>query len=231
LKEVKLIRTGISRYGPVWKLQQHLFRHITEQRSDNYLILTEHHPVITIGQKSNPAHLLASKAFLQQQGIELYHIDRGGDVTFHGPGQLVGYPILNLLDFRQDVRWYLRTLEEVILRTLGDYKLPAQRLQDLTGVWIKNKKICAIGVKITRWVTMHGFALNVSTDLNYFQYIIPCGISGKGVTSILEQSGNITSLNDVSNRVCAHFADIFNVSLQPVQYDRRKYSSILRDDK
>jgi len=210
---------GISKYAAAWKLQHYFFQQITEQRADNYLILTEHYPVITIGQKTNPAHLLTTETYLKRQGIELYHIDRGGDITFHGPGQLVGYPILNLLDFKQDIHWYMRNLEEVIIRTLADFKLPAQRIPDLTGVWVDNKKICAVGVRITRWVTMHGFALNVSTDLNHFQYIIPCGISGKGVTSIFEQIGNITNLNEVSSRVCANFEDIFDVSLQPLQSD------------
>jgi len=222
LKQVQLIQTGISNYDHIWKLQQHLFQQVTREQTDNYLILTEHHPVVTIGQKSNPAHLLADQAYLRQQGIELFHIDRGGDITFHGPGQLVGYPVLNLLDFKPDIHWYLRNLEEIIIHTLAEFGIPAGRIKNLTGVWSGDKKICAIGVKITRWVTMHGFALNVSTDLNYFKYIIPCGISGKGVTSIFEQTGNITELNDVSSRVCANFAEIFNVSLIPVQSEEIK---------
>jgi lipoyl(octanoyl) transferase len=222
LKQVQLIQTGISNYEYIWKLQQHLFQQVSRGQTDNYLIMTEHHPVITIGQKSNPAHLLAGEAYLRQQGIELFHIDRGGDITFHGPGQLVGYPVLNLADFRPDVHWYLRKLEEVIIRTLTEFKIPAGRIENLTGVWSGDKKICAIGVKITRWVTMHGFALNVSTDLNFFKYIIPCGISGKGVTSIFEQSGNNTAINDVSSKVCANFAKIFNVSLLPMQSEKIK---------
>ncbi len=220
MKQVQLIRTGISRYNHIWKLQQNLFQQVTREQADNYLVLTEHYPVITIGQKSNPAHLLASEVYLRQQGIDLFHVDRGGDITFHGPGQLVGYPVLNLLDFKPDIHWYLRNLEEVIIHTLAEFKLPAKRIKNLTGVWSGNKKTCAIGVKITRWVTMHGFALNVSTDLNYFKHIIPCGISGKGVTSIFEQIGNIIDLNDVSSRVCANFAEIFKVSLLPVPDDK-----------
>jgi lipoyl(octanoyl) transferase len=204
----------------MWELQQRLFQQVVETRTENYLILTEHYPVITVGQKSNPAHLLATDVYLHQHGIELFHVDRGGDITFHGPGQLIGYPVLNLLEFRADIHWYLRSLEEVIIRTLSDYKLPAKRIKDLTGVWCGNKKICAIGVKITRWVSMHGFALNVFTDLDNFKHIIPCGISKKGVTSIFEQIGNITDLNDVSSRVCENFADIFGVSLQPLPGDQ-----------
>lgn len=222
MKQVQLIQTGISKYEHIWKLQQHLFQQVTRELSDNYLILTEHHPVITIGQKSNPANLLAGEDYLHQQGIELFHIDRGGDITFHGPGQLVGYPVLNLSDFRPDINWYLRNLEETIIRTLAEFKIPGGRIKNLTGVWSGDKKICAIGVKITRWITMHGFALNVSTDLNFFKHIIPCGISGKGVTSIFEQTGNITALNDVSSRVCANFAEIFNVSLLPMQSEKIK---------
>lgn len=229
MKHVQLIKTGICRYQDLWELQQQLFQRVSEKRSDHYLILTEHQPVITIGQKSNPAHLLVQEKFLNDQGIELFHIDRGGDVTFHGPGQLVGYPILNLFDFKQDINWYLRCLEEVIIRTLADFGLSTERIKDLTGVWIGNKKICAIGVKVTRWVTMHGFALNVSTDLNYFQYMIPCGISGKGVTSILEQLGNIGDLNDVSTKIIAHFKDVFDVSVFQIRNDELEKITVQSD--
>jgi lipoyl(octanoyl) transferase len=216
LKQVQLIQTGITHYDYIWKLQKHLFQQVSRQGNGNYLILTEHHPVITIGQKNNPAHLLAGEAYLHQQGIELYHVDRGGDITFHGPGQLVGYPILNLHDFKTDAHWYLRNLEEVIIRTLAGFGIPAERVANMTGVWSASKKICAVGVKITRWVTMHGFALNVTTDLDYFKYIIPCGLSGKDVTSISGQAGNIADLNEVSSSVCINFAAVFKVELLPV---------------
>lgn len=212
-KQIQLIETGVAGYEELYQLQKQLFQQVSENRSAHYLILTQHRPVITIGQKSNPAHLLVQEKFLKEQGIELFHIDRGGDITFHGPGQLVGYPILNLLDFKQDINWYLRCLEEIIIRTLADFSLLTQRISNLTGVWIGSKKICAIGVKVTRWVTMHGFALNVFTDLNYFQYIIPCGIGGKGVTSIFEQLGNIVDINDVSTKIIAHFRDVFDTEV------------------
>jgi lipoyl(octanoyl) transferase len=214
LKHVQLIRLGKSYYGDAWNLQKNLFQQVVEKRSAHYLLLTEHHPVITVGQKSNPSHLLADEVFLQKQGIELFHIDRGGDVTFHGPGQLVCYPILNLLEFKQDVHWYLRALEEIVLLTLADFRISAQRIPQLTGIWIGDKKICALGIKVTRWVSMHGFALNISTNLDYFQYIVPCGIQHKGVTSVLEQTGNIIAVNDVSQKVIAHFAEIFGVTVR-----------------
>jgi lipoyl(octanoyl) transferase len=217
VKKIQLIQTGISRYRDLWKLQKDLFQRVMDNRRDNFLILTEHYPVITVGQKNDPAHLLVDEAHLAREGIELLHIDRGGDATFHGPGQLVGYPILNLLDFNPDIHWYLRALEEVIIRTLSDLGIPAQRIPDLTGVWIENKKICAIGVKITRWITMHGFALNVTTDLDFFKLIVPCGLSGKGVTSIAEQIGNNMGVNDVSARICVHFAGIFDAEISKIQ--------------
>jgi len=216
LKKVQLLRTGITDYNQIWKLQQYLFQQVSLNQNENYLILTEHHPVITIGQKSDPAHLLAGEEYLRRQGIELFHVDRGGDITFHGPGQLVGYPILNLHGFKTDVHWYLRSLEEVIIRTLSELKIPAERISNLTGVWSRDRKICAIGVKVTRWVTMHGFALNVSTDLDGFKHIVPCGLSGKEVTSIFELIGNITGLNDVSSIVCTKFAEVFQVALLPL---------------
>lgn len=212
-KQIQLIETGVAGYEELYHLQKQLFQQVSENRSAHYLILTQHRPVITIGQKSNPAHLLVQEKFLKEQGIQLIHTDRGGDVTFHGPGQLVGYPILNLLDFKQDINWYLRRLEEVNIRTLADFGIQAERIDNLTGVWIGNRKICAIGVKVTRWVTMHGFALNVNTDLNHFQYIIPCGISGKGVTSIFEQLGNIVDLNDVSTKILIHFKEVFDAEV------------------
>jgi lipoyl(octanoyl) transferase len=221
-KQIQLIETGLSGYDDIYHLQKQLFQEVSENRSAHYLILTQHRPVITIGQKSNPAHVLVQEKFLKEQGVELFHTDRGGDVTFHGPGQLVGYPILNLLEFKQDVNWYLRCLEEVILRTLADFRLRAGRIEHLTGVWIGTKKICAIGVKVTRWVTMHGFALNVSTNLDYFQYIIPCGISGKGVTSVFEQLGNIADLNDVSTKVKVHFQEVFGTELVRIGNDITK---------
>jgi len=213
LKSLEIIQPGLTDYRQAWDLQKRLFEKVVAGRSQNYLILTEHHPVITIGKSGNLNNLLTSPSHLSSKGIELVEIDRGGDITFHGPGQPVGYPILDLSQFRQDIHWYLRTIEEVIIMTLKDFELHGTRIPDLTGVWVRKRKICAIGVKVTRWVTMHGFALNVSTDLDYFNHIIPCGIPDHGVTSILEETGNIVDKKDVITSLCYNFSTLFDVKL------------------
>jgi len=213
LKVVNLIQTDISDYRIIWNLQKTLFNEVTERRDKNYLIITEHYPVITIGKSGTISNLLVNPDSLISKGIDIIQTDRGGDITFHGPGQIIGYPILNLLKFRQDIYWYLRQLEQVIINTLEIFEIEAKRQDGLTGIWINDRKICAIGVKITRWVTMHGFALNVTTNLDYFKYIIPCGISDKGVTSISEIVGNIIDIKDVTMNLIKNFAKQFNVEI------------------
>jgi lipoyl(octanoyl) transferase len=214
LKSLEIIQPGLTDYRQTWDLQRRLFEKVVRERSQNYLILTEHHPVITIGKSGSLKNLLTEPSLLRSKGIELVEIDRGGDITFHGPGQLVGYPILDLSQFRQDIHWYLRMIEEVIIKTLLEFDIQGTRISDLTGVWVQKRKICAIGVKVTRWVTMHGFALNISTDLDYFNHIIPCGISGHGVTSISKESGNIADKNDVINTLCCNLSILFDVELK-----------------
>lgn len=213
MKVVNLIQTDISDYRIIWNLQKTLFNEVTERRDKNYLIITEHYPVITIGKSGTISNLLVNPDSLISKGIDIIQTDRGGDITFHGPGQIIGYPILNLLKFRQDIYWYLRQLEQVIINTLEIFEIEAKRQDGLTGIWINDRKICAIGVKITRWVTMHGFALNVTTNLDYFKYIIPCGISDKGVTSISEIVGNIIDIKDVTMNLIKNFAKQFNVEI------------------
>jgi lipoyl(octanoyl) transferase len=217
LKIVEIIESGLTNYHAAWEFQKKLFDRVVEERSNSYLILTEHEPVITIGKSGNMRNLLTDPTQLISQGIELVEIDRGGDITFHGPGQLVGYPILDLLQFRKDIHWYLRTIEEVVIQTLMDFGIKGQRIPDLTGVWVKNRKICAIGVKVTRWVTMHGFALNISTNLDYFNHIIPCGISDHGVTSIFEEIGNIVDQKDVITSLYHNFSTLFEAKLTNIQ--------------
>lgn len=214
MKAVKLIETGLTDYRQIWNLQRTLFKEITVQRDRNYFILTEHKPVITIGRNGRLKNLIADPARLKAQGIDLVKSDRGGDITYHGPGQIVGYPILDLSQFREDIGWYLRCLEDLIIRSLKDFDIDGRRLSKLTGVWSGQNKICAIGVKITRWVTMHGFALNISPSLDHFRLIIPCGITDKGVTSILQETGNIPPKNDVVNSLCTSFQQIFDVKLE-----------------
>ncbi|MBA7524330.1 Octanoyltransferase [subsurface metagenome] len=214
MNTIQLIQSGLTDYNQIWDLQRELLEKVTASRSENYLILTEHNPVITIGKSGNIKNLLVDESYLKTKGIEITKIDRGGDITFHGPGQLVGYPILNLSAFEKDVHWYLRKLEEIIIKTLEIFGIEGKRIPGLTGVWVGDNKICAIGVKVTRWVSMHGFALNLSTDLNYFKYIVPCGISDKGITSILKETGNNPDKNDVINNLCTNFEKILNVKIE-----------------
>ena len=214
MNTIQLIQSGLTDYNQIWILQRELLEKVTASRSENYLILTEHNPVITIGKSGNIKNLLADESYLKTKGIEITKIDRGGDITFHGPGQLVGYPILNLSAFEKDVHWYLRKLEEIIIKTLEIFGIEGKRIPGLTGVWVGDNKICAIGVKVTRWVSMHGFALNLSTDLNYFKNIVPCGISDKGITSILKETGNNPDKKDVINSLCTNFEKILNVKIE-----------------
>jgi lipoyl(octanoyl) transferase len=197
----------------MWDIQNRLHNELINGGETQYLILTEHHPVITIGKSGSTDNLLANPEWLKDQGIEVIENDRGGDITFHGPGQVVGYPILNLSEFKKDIHWYLRSIEEVIIKTLGEFGLTGTRQDTFTGVWIESRKICAIGVKTSRWVTMHGFALNVQTNLDYFNMIIPCGINDKDVTSISEEVGNTIELNQVINSLTSNFEVIFRVNL------------------
>ena len=210
---VQLIRTGITPYREIWELQKSLFKVVSENRNIHYLIVTGHPPVITLGKSGGRNNLVSDEAVLQSQGIEVIEIDRGGDVTYHGPGQVVLYPILDLSCFKEDIDWYLRQLEEVVIATLDEYGIDTERIPGLTGVWVKNNKICAIGVKVTRWVTMHGLALNISTHLDHFNHIIPCGITDKGVTSILRETGNNIDSNDIVKKLCDHFSEIFNIEI------------------
>ncbi len=210
---VYLLQPGKMKYAAAWELQKRLFEKVRDKRDKHYLILTEHPPVITGGRNMKQKNLLVAPELLIRRGIEYFETDRGGDFTFHGPGQIVGYPILNLEKFRKDVHWYMRRLEEVIINVLADFNLKSGRIQGMTGVWVGNEKVCAMGVKITRWVTMHGFALNVTTDLRHFEYIIPCGITDKRVTSLQQLSGNITDRKTVIGSILKNFRKVFSVKL------------------
>ena len=188
--------------------------------TQHYLLLLEHPPVYTLGKSGKTANILISDAELLQRNIGFYKINRGGDITFHGPGQLVGYPVLDLERFGKDIGKYLRNLEEVIIRTLADYGLSGERSPGETGVWLdpsikgKERKICAMDVRCSRWVTMHGFALNVNTDLSYFDHIIPCGIVNKQVTSLQKELNKSLPVDAVKEKVKRHFEDVFDVELQ-----------------
>ena len=173
------------------------------------LLLTEHEHVYTFGKSSDENHLLASESELRTNGVDCFHVDRGGDVTYHGPGQLVAYPIFDLSRHQPDIHLYLRNLEEVVIRSIADFGLRGEREDGMTGVWVGGEKIAAIGVKISRWITMHGFALNVNTDLGMFDRIIPCGIFHKGVTSVRKLTGAEIPMDDIKQSVVQHFCSVF----------------------
>jgi len=188
--------------------------------TDHHLLFVEHPPVYTLGKSGNAGNVLLSEENLKARGIEYFHTNRGGDITFHGPQQIVGYPILDLEKFYTDIGKYLRNVEEMIILTLAEYGIKGDRSAGETGVWIdpsfkgKERKICAIGVRSSRWVTMHGFALNVNTDLNYFNFIIPCGIQNKQVTSIEKELGERVDFEDAKQRVKRNFEKVFDVRLK-----------------
>ena len=228
-KQVEVIDLGIQSYKPTWDLQEQQLQKIVDLKKSNrtarfavstpnYLYWVEHPPVITLGKSGLPKHLLLNEQELTDKGIDFFTTNRGGDITFHGPGQLVGYPILDLENFFTDIHKYLRLLEETIILTLKEYGLSAERSEGETGVWLDvgtpfARKICAMGVKASRWVTMHGFALNVNTDLAYFDYIIPCGIQGKAVTSLAAELKREIPLNEVKAKILTHFSALFEASL------------------
>jgi lipoyl(octanoyl) transferase len=186
----------------------------------SYLLFCEHPPVYTLGKSGDLKHVLINQDSMQQMGIEFYHTNRGGDITFHGPGQIVGYPILDLEKLYTDIGRYLRELEEVIIRTLADYGLEAGRSNGETGVWIepgvkgRERKICAMGVRCSRWITMHGFAFNINTNLDYFNHIVPCGIVGKQVASLDRELGHPVETEAVKKRLLHHFSSVFGVEIQ-----------------
>ena len=191
----------------------------TKLPTTHYLLLCEHPPVYTLGKSGHPENILISQTEMQQQGIEFYKTNRGGDITFHGPQQIVGYPIIDLEKFYTDIGRYLRELEEVIILTLAEYDIAGRRSTGETGVWIepdvngKERKICAMGVRCSRWITMHGFALNVNTNLGYFDNIIPCGIENKKVTSMQKELDGTVDMEEVKEKIKRNFEQVFNVSL------------------
>ncbi len=227
MQHIKLIDIGLVKYQQALTIQTEKFDALISRKiegqsnADSHaLILCEHYPVITLGKAANPAHLLCSSDFLTEKNIDVVHINRGGDVTFHGPGQIVGYPVLDLDFFTSDLKEYMRLLEEVIIQTIAIYGLEGFRIPGETGVWVKSivdhkpQKIAAFGVKTSRWVTMHGFALNVNVLLDYFKFIVPCGIVDKGVTS-MQQELHATVLNcaEIKQHIIDNFEKVFNAQL------------------
>jgi lipoyl(octanoyl) transferase len=227
MQKVQLLDIGLKDYKETWDFQEKLFQEIIDLKitnrkenltnpTPNYFVFVEHSHVYTLGKSGDLSNLLLTEEQLKQKGATFYKINRGGDITYHGPGQLVGYPILDLDNFFTDIHKYLRFLEEVIIKTLTDFGIKSERSEGETGVWLDvgtpfARKICAMGVRTSRWVTMHGFALNVTTNLGYFDNIIPCGIKGKAVTSMEAELGNKIPMDDVKEIILKHFKTLFEV--------------------
>ncbi|PIQ46985.1 MAG: lipoyl(octanoyl) transferase [Cytophagales bacterium CG12_big_fil_rev_8_21_14_0_65_40_12] len=233
-KAVEVIDLGMDDYQTVWDYQESLFKKTVDRKienrklnqsdaellTDNYLILCEHPHVYTLGKSGSIENLLLDEQGLQDHFAKFYRINRGGDITYHGPGQLVAYPIIDLENYFTDIHKYLRYLEEAVIITLREYGIESGRIDGLTGVWVDFKegdpnprKICAMGVKTSRWVTMHGLALNVNTDLSYFGHIVPCGIDDKAVTSMNKELARDVDMSDVRQKLVAHLADVFEMHI------------------
>ena len=228
-KQIIVKDLGHKDYKETWDYQESLFEEIvelkhknraenTEVPTPNYFLFVEHPHVYTLGKSGHMENLLIDEAALAKKGATFYKINRGGDITYHGPGQIVGYPIIDLENFFTDIHKYLRSLEEVIIRTLADYGIKGERSEGETGVWLDvgtpfARKICAMGVRASRWVTMHGFAFNINADLSYFNYIIPCGIVDKSVTSLNQELGKNIPLQEVKEKIKFYFSNIFEAEL------------------
>ena len=203
-----ILDLGKSHYNDAWKLQKRLQSQRISGQIDDQLLLVEHFPVYTLGKNTPREHLLTKES----DNISIIQTDRGGDITFHGPGQLVGYPILDLNQYKRSITWYMRELEQLIIDVLKEYDINAERKKGLTGVWVKGKKIAALGVRISKWVTMHGFSLNINPDLKYYQGIIPCGIKDYGVTSMANLLGNdVPDMSEIKDTLVQHFIAKFSI--------------------
>ncbi len=211
MKAVLIDISKISEFEEVWRFQSLFHKLRVEGRIEDVLIFAEHNHVYTIGKAGDEADLKVNKTFLSQVGVKVFKIDRGGKITYHGPGQIVCYPIFKLDEIGFDVYSYLRSLEEVIIRTLEDYGIKARRINGLTGVWVGEEKIASIGIKVSHWVTMHGFALNVNTDLRYFDFIFPCGLKNVEMTSMKKILGFDVSINEVKEKLKEKFKDVFGL--------------------
>ena len=203
-------RLGIVDYAQAHELQRTLQAKRIEGGIDDVVLLLEHPPVLTLGRSAKNEHILASKELLAAKGISVHEVGRGGDVTYHGPGQLVAYPIVDLKPDRKDVRRYVWTLEETMIRTCGDLGIEATRIEGLNGTWVDHRKVGAVGVRISRWVTMHGLALNANSNLDDFELIVPCGIEDKAVTSLSNELDRTVTVDDVTTQLATHFASLYD---------------------
>lgn len=235
MKELLVVDLGLVEYSAAWELQRRVVAARKAGAMPDVLLLCEHPHVITLGRNGKRANLLAPDRVLGQMGVSFFETNRGGDITYHGPGQLVGYPILNLSEIRRDVGWYVRSLEEAMIRASAEFGVSGRRVAGRTGVWVDGgkevkeakeaeevkdeEKLAAIGVHISRWVTSHGFAYNVSTDLRYFDLIVPCGIAGKRATSLEKLLGHRVEIREVAPRIAAHLGAIFGLELRTTAPD------------
>ncbi len=226
---VNYIDCGFVSYKPTWDYQERLLQGNAQLKlsyprgtnpheipTQHYLLFCEHNHVFTLGKSGDAANLRITEAECAAKGIEYYPINRGGDITYHGKGQITGYPIFDLEKFKPDIHWYMRSLEEVFIQLMAEYGLIGERLTGFSGVWLRAdsdfpEKICALGVRCSRWITMHGFAFNVNTDLSYFDYIIPCGLEGKGVTSLQKELGRDVDMQEVKEKLKQSFAKVFEI--------------------
>lgn len=209
VKKLNVIDLGTSSYGIVWDIQKSLHTKRVSKEIPDTLILVEHPHVYTLGKNANARHLIATQDYLKSREIEIFKVDRGGDITYHGPGQLVGYPIFNLRDHKESISWYVHSVEEVLIQMLADYGIKSGRVKGMTGVWVGDKKIAAIGMRVSRWVTMHGFALNVFTDLSLYDGIIPCGIVSRDITRMVDLNPEV-KWDGVKSEVVNKFVEVFN---------------------
>jgi len=222
--KVEYQNIGLIEYKKAWDYQDKLHAQVLKNRENNeqsdflgYLIFCEHPHVYTLGNSGNNSNLLISDEMLKRINATYYKTNRGGDITYHGPGQIVGYPIFDLQKINLGIKKYIYNIEEVIIQTLAEYQIKAERLEGATGVWLdahdtqKARKICAIGVRVSRWISMHGFAFNINTDLNYFNYINPCGFKDKGVTSLQKELKQPIPIDEVTTKLLNHFSQLFNI--------------------
>ncbi len=220
MKTIYHIDLGITDYNSIWQLQKSINTFKQYNKCNDLIITNQHNHVYTLGKSGDKNHLLLDNENLKDNKISFFEIDRGGDITYHGPGQLVCYPLVDLNNYYLDSHRYLRDLEEVIVRTLKEFGIDSRKDEEYTGVWVGEEKICAIGIKISRWITMHGLAFNINNDLSYFDRIIPCGIFHKGVTSLKKILGREINIEDVKNIVIKEFEDVFSVKIDKINLDK-----------